>query len=64
MLSLEGPTFKEKTLFLILIISKLIMQALLLLVFIVCYGFAKCIREITRERVMCHYLTTHELIYD
>ena len=31
-------------------------------VFIVSYGIAKCIREITRGSVMCRYLTTDELI--
>ena len=30
---------------------------------IVCYGIAKCIREITRGGVMCRYLMTTELIY-
>ena len=33
-------------------------------VFIVSYGIAKCIREITKVSVMCHYLMTNELIYD
>ena len=33
-------------------------------VFIVCYGIAKCIREITRGSVMCRYLMTNDLIYD
>ena len=33
-------------------------------VFIVCYGIAKCIREITRVSVMCLYLTVNDLIYD
>ena len=33
-------------------------------VFIVSYGIAKCIREITRGSVMCRYLMTNELIYD
>ena len=32
-------------------------------VFILSYGIAKCIREITRGSVMCRYLTTNELIY-
>ena len=31
------------------------------LVFIVCYGIAK---EITRGSIMCHYLTTNDLVYD
>ena len=30
----------------------------------VSYGIAKCVREITRGRVMCSYLTTIELIWD
>ena len=30
----------------------------------VCYGIAKCIREITRGSVMCGYLMTNDLIYD
>ena len=30
----------------------------------VSYGIAKCIKEITRESVMCRYLTTNELIQD
>ena len=34
----------------------------LLNVFIVSYGKAKCIREITRGSVMFRYLTTNELI--
>ena len=33
-------------------------------VFIVSFGIAKCIKEITSESVMCRYLTTTELIYD
>ena len=33
-------------------------------VFIVSYGIAKCIREITRGSVMCHYLMINELILD
>ena len=33
-------------------------------VFIVSYGIAKCIREITRGSVMCCYLMTNDLIYD
>ena len=33
-------------------------------VFFVSYGIVKCIREITRGSVMCHELTTNELIYD
>ena len=28
------------------------------------FGIAKCIREITRGSVMCHYLTANDLIYD
>ena len=32
--------------------------------FMVSYGIAKCLREITRGSVMCRYLTTNELIYD
>ena len=31
-------------------------------VFIVSYGIAKCIREITRGNVICRYLMTNELI--
>ena len=31
-------------------------------VFLVSYGIAKSIREITRGSVMCRYLTTNELI--
>ena len=34
----------------------------LLNVLIVSYGIAKCIREIKRGSVMCHYLTINELI--
>ena len=34
----------------------------LLNVFIVSYGIAKCIREITKGTVMCSYLMTNELI--
>ena len=33
-------------------------------VFIVSYGIAKCIGEITRGSVMCGCLTTNELIYN
>ena len=40
------------------------LQVLVLPVFIVSYGIAKCIREITRGSVMCRFLTTNELIYD
>ena len=29
-----------------------------------CYGIEKCIREITRESVICRYLMTNDLIYD
>ena len=32
-------------------------------VFIVNYGIAKCVREITRGSVMCGYLTTNKLIW-
>ena len=35
------------------------LRVLVLLVFIVCYGIAKSIREITRGSIMCHYLTTN-----
>ena len=31
-------------------------------VFIVSYGIAKCVREIIRVSVMCHYSTTNESI--
>ena len=40
------------------------LQVSVLRVFIVCYGIAKCIREITRGSVMCRYLTANDLIYD
>ena len=40
------------------------LQALVLLVFIVCYGIAKYIREKTRGSVMCRYLMANDLIYD
>ena len=40
------------------------LQVLVLLVFIVCYQIAKCMREITRGNVMCHYLTANYWIYD
>ena len=40
------------------------LQVLVLPVFIVCYRIAKCIRGITRGSVMCHYLTTDDLIFD
>ena len=33
-------------------------------IFIVSYGIAKCIIQITRESVMCSYLMTNELIKD
>ena len=32
--------------------------------FIVSYGIAICIREITRGSVLYHYLMTNELVYD
>ena len=40
------------------------LQVLVLPVFIVSYGIAKCIKEIASGSVMCHYLTANELIYD
>ena len=33
-------------------------------VFIVCYGIANRIREITRGSIMCRNLTANDLIYD
>ena len=46
-----------------IILEMLIAIVLVLpIVFIVSYGFAKCIREITRGSVMCNYLMTNELI--
>ena len=39
------------------------LRVLVLPVFIVCYGIAKCIREITRE-VLCRYLMTNEYNQD
>ena len=33
-------------------------------VFIVCHGISKCIREIARGSVMCHYLMAYDLIDD
>ena len=38
--------------------------ALVLPVSIVCYGIAKCIREITRGSKKCGYLMTNDLVYD
>ena len=40
------------------------LRVLVLPIFIVFYGFAKCITEITRGSVICHYLTGNDLISD
>ena len=40
------------------------LRVLVLSVFIVCHGIAKCIREIAKGSKMCLYLTTNDLIYD
>ena len=39
-------------------------SSIVLLLIIVCYGIAKCIKEITKGSVMCHYITANYLIYD
>ena len=37
------------------------LRVLVLPVFIVCYGIAKCVKEIIRGSVMCHYLMANDL---
>ena len=57
-------SWKEKAMFQKIYFNLNALVLVLSNVFIVSYGIAKCIREIIRGSVMCHYLTTNELIKD